>query len=202
MSLIDRRSNHPLYGTWLQMIRRCENPKQNHYDRYGGRGISVCEEWHDFWKFVAWSDSIGGRPDGYTLDRKDNNGNYEPSNCRWADQATQKRNTSSNVIIEYKGVSKTLVDWSAETGIHHQTLLNRYNRGWSAEKIIETSVIHNNGNKTRLMTVIQSKMDGTIVCKHDNISSIPSEYNRKCIIECCNGRKKSYKGYVWRYEGV
>lgn len=200
-NLKDGRSKHPLYGAWKQMISRCENPKTNFYDRYGGRGISVCEEWHDFWEFVAWSDSVGGRPDGYSIDRINNDGNYEPSNCKWSDQSTQTRNTSRNIIVEYNGVSKPLIDWSIETGINHQTLANRYNRGWSAKRIIETSVTHNNGNKTRFLPVIQSEKDGTIICKHDNISSIPPEYNKKCVSECCCGRKKMYKGYIWRYEG-
>ena len=71
----DGRTKHLLYGTWKQMINRCENPKSKHYDRYGGRGIKVCDEWHDFWSFVKWSDSIGGKPNGYTLDRIDNDGN-------------------------------------------------------------------------------------------------------------------------------
>ena len=85
----DGRTKHLLYGTWKQMINRCENPKSKHYDRYGGRGIKVCDEWHDFWSFVKWSDSIGGKPNGYTLDRIDNDGNYCPENCRCADLETQ-----------------------------------------------------------------------------------------------------------------
>lgn len=198
-SYVDGKSNHPLYGTWLQMISRCENPNHDNYCRYGGRGISVCEEWHDFWKFVEWSDSVGGRPNGYTLDRKNNNGNYEPSNCRWASFETQASNKSSNIFLTYKDKTLTIKQWADLIGEKHQTLLNRYKKGWCADKIIETPVVHKNGNKTRFMPVIQSEKDGTIVCKYENISHIPSEYSRKCIIECCNGRKKSYKGFIWKY---
>ena len=97
----DGRAMHPLYGLWKRMIGRCEDPKVNHYDRYGGRGIKVCDEWHDFWEFAKWSDSVGGRPEGYTLDRIDNDGNYEPNNCRWANWETQTSNKSSNRFIVY-----------------------------------------------------------------------------------------------------
>ena len=199
-SYVDGKSNHPLYGTWLQMIRRCENPKSTHYDRYGGRGIKVCEEWHDFWKFVEWSDSVGGKPDGYTLDRINNDGNYEPSNCRWADRETQSSNKSNNLFVSYKGKTLTLKQWSVLTGINHQTLINRYRRGWDAKRIIETPVAHNNGNKTRFLPVIQSDRNGNTIFIYKNISSLPDEYNRKGVSSCCNGKRKTYKGYVWRYK--
>lgn len=134
----DGRTKHLLYGTWHQMINRCENPKSKHYDRYGGRGIKVCDEWHDFWSFVKWSDSIGGRPNGYTLDRIDNDGNYCPENCRWADWKTQTSNKSSNRYITYNGKTQTIQQWSINIGLNEQTLTNRINRGWSIEKALTT----------------------------------------------------------------
>lgn len=141
---IDGRSKHPLYGTWVQMLSRCENPKNKKYQYYGGRGIKVCDEWHDFWKFVKWSDSVGGRPKGYTLDRKNGNKDYEPPNCRWADWKTQQRNKDSNAIIEYKGVSKTIAEWSEELNINQHTLSNRIHRGWTIERAFTQRVqIHN-----------------------------------------------------------
>lgn len=197
---IDGKTNHPLYGTWFQMISRCENTNAIHYDRYGGRGIKVCEEWHDFWKFVEWSDSVGGRPDGYTIDRINNDGDYEPSNCRWADFETQSYNKSSNVFLTYKGKTLTIKEWSIITGINHQTLLNRINRGWSADDAIEKPVKSGNGYKSRFLKVVKSDQNGNVIDKYPCLSSIPPEYNRKCIVDCCNGRKKSYKGYIWRYK--
>lgn len=83
---------HPLYGTWFQMLRRCEDPSSDNYARYGGRGIAVCERWHDPWLFVQDIEALGPRPSGATLDRKDNDGDYEPVNVRWADKPTQQRN--------------------------------------------------------------------------------------------------------------
>ena len=130
------------------MLRRCEDSKSNHYDRCGGRGIKVCDEWHDFWAFVKWSDSVGGRPNGYTLDRINNDGNYEPGNCRWASWKTQTANKSSNRFIVYNGKSQTIQQWSSELGINRQTLTNRINRGWSIERAINTKPFVGNNQHT------------------------------------------------------
>lgn len=86
-------SDHEHYPRWRNMLHRCENPEDSHYSLYGGRGISVCPEWHDVAVFVAYLDSVlGPRPKGYTFDRIDNEGNYEPGNVRWASPVTQRNN--------------------------------------------------------------------------------------------------------------
>lgn len=129
----DGRSTHELYGLWFQMISRCENPSNHKYKDYGKRGISVCEEWHNFWTFVSWSNSIGGRPKGFTLDRIDVNDNYEPNNCRWADSKTQSLNKRANRIIAFNGISKPLHEWALPLGISDQSLAKRIDKGWDLE---------------------------------------------------------------------
>lgn len=141
----DGRTKHSLYSLWKTMIDRCENPEHHKYKQYGLRGIKVCSEWHDFWCFVRWSDSIGGRPQGYTLDRINNNGNYEPSNCRWATSKQQSHNRTSNKIIEYNGVSKPLCEWANDLGIKPKTLASRLAKGWDIEKALNP--IHYFGNQ-------------------------------------------------------
>jgi len=82
--------DHPLYETWLTMRKRCNSPRNNRHKYYGARGIKVCSRWSDFWVFVA---DMGERPEGHTLDRVDNDGDYTPDNCRWANQQQQTRNS-------------------------------------------------------------------------------------------------------------
>ncbi len=121
-----------LYWTWLNMIRRCENPKSPDYYRYGGRGVSVCEEWHDLSTFLEWAYSHGWE-EGLTLDRIDNEDMYCPENCRFADRITQANNKRTNRIIEYQGKTMSMTQWSRETGISPRAIYARLKSGWSIE---------------------------------------------------------------------
>ena len=102
-------SKHPLYITWSGMISRCANEANGSYRYYGGRGIKVCDRWKsDFWSFVS---DMGERPEGMTLDRIDNNGNYEPSNCRWASKFVQRANQSNTGQIPGVYYDKRRMRW-------------------------------------------------------------------------------------------
>ena len=96
------RARHPLYDIWRGMIRRCENPSARSYEYYGGRGITVCADWHDYKTFETWIlDNLGPRPEGMTLDRIDTNGPYKPGNVQWATHAEQRR-TRRPPLLEYR----------------------------------------------------------------------------------------------------
>lgn len=135
---IDGRTLNPLYGLWYNMIGRCENPNHPKYYRYGKRGIKVCEEWHDFDKFVEWSNSIGGRPNNYSIERINNDGNYEPSNCKWASSTEQAENKSNTIYLKYNGETKSLPEWCRITGLSWDLVYNRLSSGWTVERALST----------------------------------------------------------------
>lgn len=123
------------YNAWLSMRTRCQNPNSHAYDRYGGRGIVVCERWEDYANFLA---DMGERPSSrHSLDRIDNNGPYSPENCRWATPEEQGRNKRTNRILELNGRSMCLQDWARELGLNHSSLLERLQK-WPIEKALTT----------------------------------------------------------------
>lgn len=127
-----------LYRTLNHILQRCYNPNNNQYKNYGGRGITVCNEWkNDCQAFFIWAISNGYK-EGLTIDRIDNNGNYEPNNCRWVDMKTQANNRRTNRLISYNGQTHTMKEWAIITGINYRTLQDRLKRGWSDEKALTT----------------------------------------------------------------
>ena len=127
------KSNHPLYSSYTHMMDRCYNEKCKSYKNYGGRGIYVYDEWHDFSKFCT---DMGDRPKGKTLNRIDNDGHYCKKNCNWADPAEQNNNRRNNIYITASGKTRTLGEWAAFTGHSFFTLHARHKRGWDADLII------------------------------------------------------------------
>lgn len=126
-----------MYMTWQNMIRRCQSPSVPNFKDYGGRGITVCKRWQKFENFL---EDMGERPKGKTLDRKNVNGNYEKSNCRWATQKEQQNNRSNNRILTYNDKSQTLAQWADETRIKAETIAKRIKNGWSVDQSLTKSV--------------------------------------------------------------
>ena len=127
-----------IYKIWRGMIRRCENEHDERYNRYGARGIKVCEDWHDVRNFVKWAYDNGYK-DNLTIERLDNDLGYNPSNCIWADRYVQNNHTSRNHLITYNGKTQTMAQWSRETGLPYSTIKSRLNKhGWSVERALST----------------------------------------------------------------
>lgn len=144
-------SNHNrLNRIYANMKSRCYNPNKDHYEYYGGKGIKVCDEWlnpehakgkHNcsigFIAFQKWA-MKNGYADNLSLDRIDSNKNYEPSNCRWVTQKVQCNNQSKNIVLTYKGETKTISQWCEELNLKRTRVYDRiFNLNWPVEKALE-----------------------------------------------------------------
>lgn len=131
-----------LYRIWAKMRDRCEKRyNEKTYQYYKGKGITVCQEWNtDFMSFYNWANE-NGYQDHLTIDRINNNGNYEPLNCRWATHAEQNRNYSKNVIIEHNGERLTAQDWSLRLGLRKELVSKRIRSGWGAIEAVTTPIL-------------------------------------------------------------
>jgi hypothetical protein len=135
-----------IYRSWVTMIQRCTNPNNPVYERYGRRGITVCERWRSFENFYA---DMGDAPEGKTLDRIDNEGPYSPENCRWATPTEQQNNTRRNTLLTFQGRTMTLAEWGRATGFGKHVMLNRLTRGWTVEAILTTPVAKRSSRKRK-----------------------------------------------------
>ena len=129
-------TNTRLYIIWCSMRERCTNEKQKSYPSYGGRGITVCEEWNDYLNFKKWA-MENGYKDNLTIDRIDVNGNYCPENCRWATTIEQANNKRNNLRITYRGVTHTGAEWGRITGINGKEIRKLYHSGLNMEEILK-----------------------------------------------------------------
>jgi len=125
------------FRIWTDMLARCDNKNNPAYDRYGGRGIRVCDRWRKFENFVV---DMGTADEGLTLDRINNDGPYSPENCRWTTRKAQANNRSSNRYITVDGQSKTITEWARDLGTSDATIRGRIKMGWSEDKAVTTPV--------------------------------------------------------------
>lgn len=129
-----------LYSIWRHMIERCYREDTNGFSQYGGRGITVCEEWRkDVSLFISWAIENGYK-DNLSIDRMDNDKGYSPENCRWVSQSEQCNNKRNNIVIEYKGKKQTLTQWCEDLKVPFNLAQKRYHRGWEVDRIFNEPV--------------------------------------------------------------
>ena len=139
MERLTEKQKHILQQKLCDMKNRCYNTSNKFYKDYGGRGITVCDEWQgkDGHKnFQKWALESGWQ-EGYSIDRIDVNGNYEPSNCRWADAKEQANNRRNNIPVTINGVTKNATEWAEEIGISERAFMSRIKYGWSEDRLLE-----------------------------------------------------------------
>lgn len=139
-------SNQRLYKTYHSMVDRCNNPNLKNYKDYGGRGIKVCDDWKTFESFKDWA-LANGYSNVLTLDRIDVNGNYEPSNCRWANNRVQNLNKRNTVRLTFNGITKTLVEWGELSVCGVQAFRGRIQSGWDIARALAEPLHQNYSNK-------------------------------------------------------
>ena len=130
------KRNTRLYRIWSNVKTRCLNPHDPHYKNWGGRGITICEDWkNSFQSFYDWS-MKNGYSEELTIDRINCHGNYEPSNCRWLTNLEQAKNKTTNIVITFNGKSMNCSEWAKELNLGHDTVRQRYHKGYSPEECL------------------------------------------------------------------
>lgn len=197
---------HPLYACYYRMRRRCESKADKSYLRYGGRGIKVCDEWkNDIMAFIKWGIE-NGYQEGLSIDRIDNDGDYSPDNCRWADATQQSNNRRTNKFVTYKGETHTVAEWSRIVGIRPLTLNARLVSGWSVEDALTVST------EERRYGILQDTNIKTVVYSGETLVGIfnsQAEAAKRCgvskssVSACMRGYRSGCRGYTFkRYEEV
>lgn len=199
------RSHHPLYACYYRMRHRCENPADKSYERYGGRGIKVCDEWkNDITAFINWG-LANGYKEGLSIDRIDNDGDYSPENCRWANPTQQSNNRSTNAYVTYNGETHTYAEWSRITGIKQLTIRHRIeDLHWSVEDALTVPTTE------RRYGILQNANKKTIVYKDGKAVGVFNSQREAAkfarisfssVSRCVKGLQDKSKGYVFRQYG-
>lgn len=208
-----------LYSIYTGMLKRCRQPSTNGYERYGGRGISVCDEWkgeHGFERFREWAMSHG-YTDNLTLDRIDTNGNYEPDNCKWSTIEEQCNNRRNNIWLEYNGERHTMAQWARILNVPVATIKARKDKGWCAKDILffrqnkpvgnprpwteETRRKQTEIIKKKMKPIVQMTLDGIEIARFDCVHEAERKtgVSRSTITGIASGRSKNPRHYLWKY---
>lgn len=147
LQTVHGQKHHPSYKRWMCMKYRCENPSSSNYNRYGGRGIKICERWHNVLNFI---EDIGSPPSPiHQLDRINNDGDYEPGNVRWVLPVQNMRNRSTAKLLTWNGKTLSLVQWAEMLGFNRGTLSDRIRSGWSVERTLTEKLHEENIHRPR-----------------------------------------------------
>lgn len=187
--------NTPAYRRWYNIKSRCENPRNEKFSDYGGRGVSLCERWQQFDNFVA---DMGDPPSPtHTVGRKDNNGPYSPENCRWETPEQQANNRRTNVLIE----GQTMAQHARALGMAPETIAYRLRIG------VDALNPKRQRRKNWKRTVLQKTLDGAHVCSYGCLSDAAKAVNPdkadaalKAIWRVLEKERNSYLGYLWEYD--
>uniref|UniRef100_A0A6H2A0Y7 HNH endonuclease n=1 Tax=viral metagenome TaxID=1070528 RepID=A0A6H2A0Y7_9ZZZZ len=158
-----------LHGIWVNMRERCHNKNNYKYEDYGGRGIEICHEWDDFMVFYEWSMS-NGYQDNLTIDRIDNDGNYEPFNCRWTTMKVQNTNKRTNRNIEFNGKTQCITEWAKELNIPLSTRISKYNMDIDKaltlpkKKYTKTTITHKGKTQSVSQWAKEKNMSYSLLC--------------------------------------
>lgn len=191
-----------LYGIWSGMKDRCKNPAKASYEHYGGRGISVCEEWkNDFMAFYEWA-LANGYEENLSIDRIDVNGNYEPSNCRWVDDLTQDSNKTNNKYVEIDGIKYTVPQLERKYGINRNALYARARKlGYVKEILNERNKKIQYKGQFYSKTALAKKLGLSIQCLTYRINAGWNEDDLIKPIDTSKYSKKAYEIAGEKYPG-
>lgn len=142
------KGRHPFYSSWASMKTRCYNESTEHYKYYGGKGVKVCKKWWDFKGFHE--DMFSSWKRGLQLDRKDNTGNYEKSNCKWSTRLEQMSNTKRNHYIQHNGEKLTVTQWSRHLGGSRNLVERRIRVGMTEQEPVSFKCLPLGGHKKRV----------------------------------------------------
>lgn len=184
-----------LYASWKNIIRRCTNPTDKEYKNYGGRGITICNEWAEFHTYAQWALS-NGWGDGMSIERIDVNGNYEPSNCTFIPIREQFYNKTNTAWITHDGKTQSLAKWCEELGLNKHSVSTRRNR----DKVADSNELFA-PPQSRCKAILQILEDGTVVeYPSINEASKATGIGRRNISNVLNHWSNLAGGYKWKYK--